>query len=220
MNARRRLLLGSLRAFLKLATHCEVSGRENIPAAGPLLLVFNHIAHLDGLLVLATMPFEVEGIGLSDLFRVPVTGQILRLYGLIPVHRDQYDREVLRRALEALSSGKALALAPEARQSPTGSLERGRTGAAYLALRSAAPLLPIGITGTERVYAAWRRLRRPRLKMNIGVPFRLQGPLTHGAERRPQLEAGRDEIMRRIAALLPLPYQGVYAHLEEGVRTQ
>jgi 1-acyl-sn-glycerol-3-phosphate acyltransferase len=218
MNAKRRLLLGSLRAFFKLSARCEVSGRANIPAAGPLLLVFNHLAHLDGPLVMAVMPFEVEAIGLSDLYRVPITGLLLRLYGLIPVHRDQYDRAVLRRTLQVLAEGKILALAPEARQSPTCSLERGRNGAAYLALRSGAPLLPIGITGTEAIYSAWRQLQRPRLTVNIGVPFRLQGPLAHGAERRTQLDAGRDQIMGQIAALLPPQYRGVYACPEEGVR--
>jgi 1-acyl-sn-glycerol-3-phosphate acyltransferase len=196
-----------------------VSGRENIPAAGPLLLVFNHLAHLDGPLVLAMMPFEVEGIGLSDVYRVPITGQLLRLYGLIPVHRDQYDREVLRRALQVLDEGRILALAPEARISPTSSMERGRNGAAYLALRSGAPLLPMGITGTDTVYPAWRGLRRPRLTLNIGVPFRLKGPLARGAERHAQLEAGREEIMGRIAALLPPKHRGVYACPEEWVRS-
>lgn len=220
MNARRRLLLGCLRVFLKLCARCEVRGRENIPAGGPLLLVFNHLAHLDGPLVLAVMPFEVEGIGLADLYRVPVTGQLLRLYGIIPVHRDQYDREVLRRALQVLAEGRILALAPEARQSPTHSLERGRTGAAYLALRSGAPLLPIGITGTETVYSSWRHLQRPRLTVNIGPPFRLPGPLGRGAPRHSQLDAGRDEIMGRIAALLPPAYRGVYACPDDGILTQ
>ena len=211
MNARRRLLVSTLRGFFRIFARCEASGRENIPADGPLLLVFNHLAHLDGPFVLAMMPFEVEGIGLSDVYRVPITGQLLRLYGLIPVHRDQYDREVLRRALQLLDEGRILALAPEARISPTASLERGRSGAAYLALRIGAPLLPMGITGTETVYPAWRELRRPRLSLSIGVPFRLKGPLARGVERHAQLEAGREEIMRRIGALLPPQYRGVYA---------
>ena len=67
---------------------------------------------------------------------------------------------------------------------------------------------------------AWRRLQRPRLTVNIGAPFRLPGPLAHGAERRPQLEAGREEIMRRIAALLPPVYRGVYASPEDRARAQ
>jgi len=220
MSARRRLLLGCLRGAQKLLTHCEVSGRANIPVGGPLLVVFNHLAHLDGPLVLATLPFEVEAIGLSDLYQVPVTGLLLRLYGIIPVHRDQYDREVLRHALQVLAGGRVLALAPEARQSPTGTLQRGRNGAAYLALRSGAPILPIGITGTETIYAAWQRLQRPRLSLNIGIPFRLPGPLARGAERHAQLEAGGDEIMSRIAALLPPSYRGVYAHPEAVARMQ
>jgi 1-acyl-sn-glycerol-3-phosphate acyltransferase len=215
MSAKRQLLLGCLRAFFKLSVRCRVNGQANIPAGGPLLLVFNHLAHLDGPLVLASMPFEVEGIGLSDLYRVPITGQLLRLYGIIPVHRDAFDRKVLRRSLRVLAEGKVLALAPEARQSPTYSLEHGRRGAAYLALRTGTPLLPIGITGTETIYCAWQQLKRPRLTVNIGAPFRLQGPLAHGSERRAQLDAGREQIMRRIAALLPLPYRGVYACSEE-----
>jgi len=173
--------------------------------------VFNHMAHLDGPLVMATVPWEIEALALSDLYKVSVVGQLLRLYGVIPVHRDEFDRQVLKRALQVLAEGKVLILAPEARQSPTCTLERGRRGAAYLALRSGAPILPVGLTGTETVYSALQHLKRPHLTVNIGAPFRLGGPLARGPERKAQVTSGRDQIMRRIAALLPIQYRGVYA---------
>jgi 1-acyl-sn-glycerol-3-phosphate acyltransferase len=211
MNRKRRILIAIMRGLTRALSHWEVHGQENLPDGGPLLVVFNHMAHFDGPLVLVSVPWEMEFIGLADLWNVPVTGQLLRLYGAIQVHRDEYDREVLRQALAVLAEGKILGLAPEARMSPTGSLERGRRGAAYLAIKSGAPILPIGLAGTETVYSSLSHLRRPRLVANIGPVFSLESPLQRGAARQAQLNAGRDEIMRRIAALLPLEYRGVYA---------
>jgi len=211
MTPRRKILVGLLRGLLRCFSHWEIHGGQHVPDSGPLLVVFNHLGHLDGPLVMASLHLEMEVIGLSDLWEVPVTGQFLRLYGVIKVHRDQYDREVLRQALRVLDEKRVLGMAPEARQSPTATLERGRRGAAYLGIKSGAPILPIGLTGPETVYSALGHLRRPRLTVNIGQPFHLDGPLASGKERQAQLDLGRDLVMRRIAALLPAQYRGVYA---------
>jgi len=205
----RRLAKCLLRVLFRLFSHLEVRGLENLPPGGPLIVVFNHLGHLDGPLLIAVLPWPVEGIALADLYRVPVTGQLLRLYGTIPVHRDELDRRVIRRALQVLAEGRILALAPEARMSRTGALERARHGAAYFALRTGAPILPVAITGTEKAYSEWRRLRRPRLTVAIGPVFRPSR--FQGRVRREQLARATDEIMRRIAELLPPEYRGVYA---------
>lgn len=210
MTLRRRILVGVLRFLFAIFSRSEVSGREHLPPGGPLIVAFNHLGHLDGPLIIANVPWSVEALVLADLLGVPVIGPILRLYGVILVHRDEFDREVLKRALNVLREGRVLALAPEARQSPTHTLIEGRPGTAYLSLLSGAPILPIAITGTENVFDELKRWRRPRLTLTIGAPFSLPGPLAKGAERKAQLTAGRDEIMQRIAALLPPKYRGVY----------
>jgi cytidylate kinase len=200
-----------LRLLFRLFTRLEVRGLENVPTGGPLLVAFNHLAHLDAPLVMAWLPWPVEGIALEDLYHVPITGQLLRLYGTIPVHRDQFDREVIRRALQVLAEGKVLALAPEARMSLSGALERARHGVAYLALRSGAPILPVGITGTERALSELRRLQRPRLTVTIGELLITPPWASDAQARRQQVAELTDEIMHRIAALLPPEYRGVYA---------
>ena len=206
----RRFACFALKVFLRLFTRLETKGLENVPEGGPLLVAFNHLAHLDAILVLPFLPQPVEGIALEDLYHVPVTGQLLRLYGTIPVHRDQFDRDVIRRALQVLGEGRILALAPEARMSLTGALEQARQGAAYLALRSGAPVLPVAVTGTETVPADLKRLRRPRLTVTFGEVIITPPRASKPQARRQQVADFTDEIMYRIAALLPLEYRGVY----------
>ena len=206
----RRFASSAMKVLLKLFTHLEVTGSEIIPTGGPLLVAFNHLAHLDAALVVPFLPQPVEGIALENLYHVPITGQLLRLYGAIPVHRDQFDRDVIRRALQALAEGKMLALAPEARMSLTGALERARQGAAYLALNSGAPILPVAITGTETVPSDLKRLRRPRLTVTFGEVIVTPPRASKPQARRQQVAELTDEIMYCIAAMLPPEYRGVY----------
>jgi len=209
-----RLIARLMERFLMRVT---VSGRQNLPSGGPLLLAFNHLGHFDAPLLIATLPWDVEALALSDLLRVPVTGQMCRLYGVIPVHRDAFDRAVLDRALDILGNGGVLALAPEARQSLTGALEKARHGAAYLALKTRAPILPVALTGTENAvfYGAWKAHRRPLVTITIGPLFHLPYLSLDGPQRRQSVEDASTLIMTRLAALLPAAYRGVYAGMAQ-----
>lgn len=200
-----------LRAVFALAARTDVRGLENVPGHGPLIVAFNHLAHVDPLLVIANMPYPVDPLALSDLYSVPVTGLALRAYGVIPVRRDRVDRHVLRQALDVLHAGGVIILAPEARMSLTGALERARAGAAYLALKSGAPVLPVAITGTETLLNDWKRLRRPHLTATFGRPFALSHYEEDGHTAREKRREAADEIMTRIAEMLPVQYRGVYS---------
>jgi 1-acyl-sn-glycerol-3-phosphate acyltransferase len=199
-----------VRCLLRVLTHYEVEGEQNLPVGGPLLLVFNHLAWWDAPVAMATLPWRMTAMALKDLQRVPLTGQILSLSGSIWVDRGRYDREALRQALAVLEDGGVLGIAPEGRMSVTGALERGKTGPVFIARKADVPILPVGLTGTEKFLGEWGRLRRPYLTVNIGPVFRL--PQSGGyASRKEERQADADFIMERLAELLPPEYRGVYA---------
>jgi 1-acyl-sn-glycerol-3-phosphate acyltransferase len=210
-KAFRRLVLFLLRVILRSGAHVEIRGRENIPARGPLIVAINHTSHVDIVVMAASLPYPVEFIALADLLSVPVTRLVLHAYGVIPVHRDQIDRNVLRRALDVLEAGGVLALAPEARMSASGALERARPGVGYLALRSGAPVMPVGITGTDRILRDLKQLHRPQMTVTFGPPSTLSEEIGAIKNRRAQRQAAADEIMVRIARILPPDYRGEYA---------
>ena len=109
-------------------------------------------------------------------------------------------------------SGGIFAIAPEGMRSLTGQLQAGKTGVAYLATRTGVPIVPVAMWGTEAVFANFRRLRRTAVTFAVGEPFSLPvDPRAKGAK----LEEYTELIMRRLAALLPPEYRGVYAERVE-----
>ena len=205
-----RLFKALVRVLLRALTHYEVEGEENLPSAGPLLLVFNHLAWWDAPVAMATLPWRMRAMALKDLQRVPLTGQLLGLSDPIWVDRGRYDRDALRQALAALADGQVLGIAPEGRMSVTGALERGRTGPVFIARKADVPILPVGLTGTEKALGEWRRLRRPHIRVTIGRVFRLPDRGEYST-RKEWRQADADFIMERLAELLPPEYRGVYA---------
>lgn len=238
LSLRRKGFRAVLKRFflmlLRLTVDFEVQGTDHVPRKGPFLLVINHLGLLDGPMVIATTPRTLEAVVDHQMLDVPVSGKILRWYGIIPVKRDQFDRNVVRQALSLLQSGRPVGISPEAGISSSGVLKEARDGAAYLALRANVPVLPAGITGTETLHGAWDTVtekvslrgleqlafwRRGRPKMHIdlryGQPFDLDWAGQSWHERREAIQAASDEIMARIAALLPESYRGFYSDVLE-----
>ena len=204
----RRFWRAVARLFVRLFGRVQIEGQKNFPAEGPVIVVSNHLGDVDMVLGLTFTPRTLEYMVKSELNYFPILGAILRSYGVIMIHRGRADRRALRAALEALSEGRPLAIAPEGRESLSGELEEGTQGAAFLALRAKAPILPVTFTGTENtaLFRNIKRLRRTPMTVTIGKPFKLES----GPNRKENLARGTEQIMRTLARQLPPEYRGVY----------
>jgi 1-acyl-sn-glycerol-3-phosphate acyltransferase len=206
----RRLLQGLLRLVVWLCTRCSVSGIENVPHNRPALAVSNHLGDADLVIGMALSPVPVEVVAKMELYELPLVGALMEAYGVIWIHRGQPDRRALRAILDGLQAGRLIAIAPEGRESLSGSLEEGTSGAAFMALKANVPVVPITFTGTENacIYGNLRRLRRTPVSMTIGPPFYLEPQ----ADRKQALEEGTRKIMLALARQLPPEYRGAYRY--------
>lgn len=125
------------------------------------------------------------------------------------MRRGEVDRRALRRCLSILSSGGILGMSPEGTRSKTGALQRAKPGVAYFVQKTGAPLLPVAVWGTEMMLSGWKPFHRQEVHISIGEPFDLSTP---GEKLRGKdLQTLADQIMLRIARLLPKKYWGAYA---------
>jgi len=183
-------------------------GKENIPNQGPLLVVSNHVNLADPPLVGVSLGRKAIFMAKEELFRSKFSSYFISGFGAFPVHRGQLDRKALRQAEKVLTGNMALIMFPEATRSRNAQLQPAFPGAALVALRSGAPILPVGITGTERIKGIAWLLHRPRLIVNFGCPFNL--PPKDGKLTKIKLTEQANSIMERIAELLPAEYRGNY----------
>jgi 1-acyl-sn-glycerol-3-phosphate acyltransferase len=194
-----------------------------IPAEGPVILAANHVSNLDGVVLggwlVPAIPRRIHWLGKKELFDWPLVGYAARNGGVHPVERDGADIEAFRLAERILSEGQVLLVFPEGTRSRNGSLQKARDGLAMLALRTGAPIVPIGVADSDRVWPRGRKLPRPRpgghVTVRVGTPFRLAEELPADLDRKTAKARATELIMRRIAALLPPRQRGAYATLVE-----
>ena len=204
----RQFVRVSMKLLKFLFMDAAVTGMENFPKKGPALVVINHLGDADAVLLGASLPYMIDAIGKIELNDHWFIGPLFRNYGIIWVHRGKPDRKALRAALDGLAEGRLVLIAPEGRQTVIGGLEDGNEGAAFLALKSGAPIVPIVMTGTENdhIFGNMKRFRRSRVALAVGKPFYL----AEQADRQAMLREGTRQIMQSLASLLPESYRGNY----------
>jgi 1-acyl-sn-glycerol-3-phosphate acyltransferase len=203
-----RISKPTVKLLLRLLTRWQIRGRENVPGEGPVLVVANHLNLADPPLLGVSLGRYVTFMAKEELFRSRFTAYFIRSFGAFPVHRGQLDRKAMYQARRVLADGLAMAMFPEGKRSKNARLQPAYSGSALIAVRSGVPILPVGITGTEKIKGPVWWLRRPRLTVNIGRPFHL--PPVNGKLTREELARSTGYMMERIADLLPAEYRGDY----------
>jgi len=208
----RRLVLGIVRVLTTIyCRRYEVVGREHVPTTGGLIVASNHLNNADPPMIARAVGRPVVFMAKKEMLAIPVVGALFRWWGTFPVRRGEADIAALRLAQEVVRGGDALMMFPEGTRSRTGGLGTGHPGTALIALRTGAPVLPVAITGTEGIrwpsfFLKPRSVRRVRVV--IGEPVRVE---RSGRVDTEAVTRATEQIMRRIAALLPPEYRGAYA---------
>ena len=202
-----------IRFLLRLLTHVDVRGRQYIPTSTNFIIAANHIGLVD-----AFLPFYI--VNNSNL--VLLVGEkweklgIMRWLGrglnFLFVDRFNPDLKAIREVITRMKKGEVLVITPEGTRSKVGYLIEGKPGVSYLAAKLGYPLTPVGISGTfdQVFFHQLKRLHRPHVTVSIGAPFSLPPLPSEAQERDEALKLDTDEIMCRIASLLPLEQRGVY----------
>jgi 1-acyl-sn-glycerol-3-phosphate acyltransferase len=196
----------------------RVTGTENVPPMGPLVVIANHMSNVDSSLLGASIPRRLNYLAKDDIFRAggPIGKWFLTNYGAFPIDRAGADARAFRWALRKLQRDAALVIFPEGTRSRNASMNQAKRGAVSLILKSGVPVLPVGITGTEGLHH-FLRVANPtgRLRVNIGQPFSL--PSIEGRPSRELLESLMTDVMSRVRDLLPESYHGYYARTKTPV---
>lgn len=189
----------------------RVNGTENFPESGPVIVMINHIAFVDPIVVMANLPRNVVPMAKIEAYQYPVWGIFPKLWEVIPVRRQSIDRRALRHALNVLRAGESILIAPEGTRGPE--LQRGKEGVAFLATRTQATIVPAAIEGTKGFPSINpRRWRAPGAVVTIGKPFRFVTDADGAGGDL--LRKMTDEAMYVLAAMLPEERRGVYSDLE------
>jgi len=208
-----KIAMAFFRPIFNAIVDLEIQGLDKVPASGPAILMINHVAFLDPVMLIAGIRRRIVPMSKIENLQLPGVNLLIKLWGAINVRRGEIDRAALRQAIEALKQGHLLLMAPEGTRSKSGELQEPHDGIAYVATRTNALVIPVGIVGTPEIGRNWKRFKRTRVYVTFGRPFYFE---TAGARAgREVLSQMTTEAMYQLAAVLPPQQRGRFANLRE-----
>jgi 1-acyl-sn-glycerol-3-phosphate acyltransferase len=182
--------------LFKITNRFRISGAEELPPAGPLIVAANHISNWDPLVLGSACPRQIRFVAKIELFKIPLVGPLIKAWGAFPVHRGRSDREAIARSLELLAQGEVLGIFIEGRrnQGNPRQMQAPQAGAAMLALKSGAPVVPALILNSRRIPWFWNRL-----EVRFGRP--LQFTAQPGLEKKELYQQISQKIVTTIKEL-------------------
>jgi 1-acyl-sn-glycerol-3-phosphate acyltransferase len=206
-------LLEPIRFLVRTLTKFHVENKERIPEKGGVLITTNHLSRLDTPILLAiTDRDDLVAIIAKTYQEKPFFKWILEKVGtMVWMDRTTTDFSAIREALHYLRHGSVVGIAPEGTRSREfQGLLQGKAGAALMAAQASVPIVPVGIIGSEKINQHFLHLQRPPVTIRVGKPYTL--PEFDRDDHQGWLSRNTDEIMCRIAALLPPAYRGFYTN--------
>lgn len=200
------------RGILKVIASVDIQGMENVPETGGALIISNHLGRLDAMLGVVLADRDDIILMIADKYEKYTFWRFLgNKLDAIWLNREEADFQALREVTRRLKAGGISGIAPEGTRSKAESLLPGKPGAAYIAAKTGVPVIPVALWGTEDRVVKERlsRLKRLDIHIRIGEPFTL--PPLKRKEREAMLAQGTEEMMCRIAVMLPEKYRGFYA---------
>jgi 1-acyl-sn-glycerol-3-phosphate acyltransferase len=200
---------GFLRFVFRVVCRINPDDFKKIPVDGPMILVGNHINFLEVPVVIPHIDHpNVIGVSKRESWKNPLFNFLFNQWNIIPIDRGLVDREAFRLMEEALKQNRVIAISPEGTRSKTGKLLQGKPGVVAIAVRSDAPLLPVAFYGYENFWQNLKRFRKTDFRVVVGNPFKLN--MQGQALSRDVRQEVTDEIMYKIAEILPAYYRGYY----------
>ncbi len=197
----RGMIRGVGRLVLPLLFDLQIEDRENFPRHGPLIVVGNHTAVMEAVLMAVYTPWQVEMLAASDIPSERITTLAIGAFGAIPINRGHVDRAALRGALDVLAQDGVVGIFPEG-GFWQGSQKRAQPGVAWLSYRGGAPVLPIGFGDMTGALNAGLHFKRPELKMSVGESIP-PAVVPVGMARRTYFESYAEGVMDAVRALIP-----------------
>jgi 1-acyl-sn-glycerol-3-phosphate acyltransferase len=209
-TSQRRALVRLARFLFNFVMKMEVTGLENLPAEGAVIIAANHVTNFDVFPMQFALPRPLFFMGKAELFRNPIMDIIVRNLSAFPVNRGEKDPWAMRHAAKVLNHGQVLAMFPEGTRSKGRGLSVAKTGTARLALEAQCPLIPMVVIGSDQFFE--RFPRRANLQMQL-LPAIMPRP-----NETPL--ALTDRLMFTVAQALPEDMRGVYAEMPKGFAMQ